>query len=242
MNSFLRDIHREQSKMQGDVENLHRHHEQLQGYLRQYIEQSTREWAQLVLNHPQAVLLIMETTRIIDENGSVAYRDQNEPIRLTCLSLGRSEIWDLLLHPKHSQGVTGTEYHGLTMSDVEEKPTIDEAWADIQERLEGRHIVIFGAEWAQLALQSAYPTRLLDGAFCLHNKCKEYYNEFYNLSLETVLQYQGIDKRRAELTNSRARILMLETVISNIAQGMRKQPQATDTLDDDDDELEDHPF
>jgi hypothetical protein len=55
MDSVLRDLDRERSKMQSDMENLNRHYEQLCGYVRQHVEQSTVEWAKLVANHPQAL-------------------------------------------------------------------------------------------------------------------------------------------------------------------------------------------
>ena len=89
---------------------------------------------------------------------------------------------------------------------------------------------------------------MLDDAFCLHNKCKEYYGEFYDLSLEKVLSYQRIDKKREELKDSRERILMLAQVMRNLAVGMTKQPpQDVDSLDildiiGDPDDPESHPF
>jgi DNA polymerase III epsilon subunit-like protein len=247
MDSLLRDIDRERSKMQTDVDNLSRHYEKLQRYMRQYIEQSIVEWAQLVASHSKTLLLIVETTRIVDESG-YAYGGESEPIRFTVLSLASGEMWDHLLHPTHSRGVKGTEYHGLTMADLEDKPRFADVWPAIAEMLAGHHSIIFGADWARSTLQSVHPnyTHALDGAFCLHNKCKEYYGEFYDLSLEKVLAYQSIDRKREQLTDSQDRILILAQVIHNLAAGMAKQIQEQehepDSLDEALGDLDSHPF
>jgi hypothetical protein len=239
MDSLLRDINRERQKMQTDVENLSRHYEQLHGFVYQYLQQATVEWAKLVINHQKALLLIVETTRILDESG-YASSGESEPIRLTTLALASGEIWDLLLYPSHSQSVGGTEYHGLTKADLEDRLVISEAWPGIAEKLEGQHVIIFGADHAREAIRTVHPTHILDGAYCLHNKAKEYYGEFYELSLEKVLSHQGIDKKREELRDSRDRILMLAQVVRNFAEGRAKQSQESeDSLDDD---LDSHPF
>jgi len=86
-------------------------------------------------------------------------------------------------------------------------------------------------------LQSVGQPYALEGVYCLHNKCKEYYGEFYDLSLEKVLAYQGIDKKRDELKDSQDRLLMLAQVVRNLAAGMTKQTQ-TEELET----LVDHPF
>ena len=240
MDSVLRDIEREKSKMQADVANLFRHHEKLQNYVRQYIEQTTVEWARLVMSHPKALLLAVETTKMVDETG-YASSGESEPIRFTTISLTSGEVWDQLLHPFYSKGITGTEYHGLQWSDLEDKPTISEVWLGLAERLEGRQVIIFGADYARQALGTVHHAHLLDGAHCLHNKCKEYYAEFYELSLEKILTYQGIDKKREELRDSRDRLLMLLHVINNLAAGMaksRQEPEPSGNLDD----LDSHPF
>lgn len=235
MDSVLRDIDREQGKMQSDIDNLNRHYEKLVGFVRQYIERTTMEWARLVASHPKTVLLVVETTRIVDEHGS-SY--ESEPIRFTTLSPTSGEMWDQLLRPQ-SRKVQGSEYHGLTMADLLDKPDIREAWPSIAEQLEGRHIVIFGADHTRQALQSVGHPHALDNAFCLHNKCKEYYGEFYDLSLEKVLSYQSIDKKREELVDSRDRLRMLAQVMNNLAMGMVKQTsEDPNSLGD----LDDHPF
>jgi DNA polymerase III epsilon subunit-like protein len=238
MDSVLRDLERERSKIETDVNNLYRHYEKLAAYVRQHLEASTIEWAKLVADHPRALLLAVETTRIVDQAG-YSYGGESEPIRLTTRSLANGEMWDQLLRPTHSAQVQGTEYHGLTMADVEDRPTISEAWPTIAEQLEGRHLVIFGADHARAALRTVYQTSLLDGAYCLHNKAKEYYNQFYQLSLEAVLGYQGIEKKREDLKDSRDRLAMLALVVTNLAAGMKKQSQEDETANDD---LSDHPF
>jgi DNA polymerase III epsilon subunit-like protein len=238
---MLRDINREQQKMQSDVDNLNRHYGKLQAYLYEYIEQSVVEWSKLIVDHPKTLLLIIETTRIVDENGN-SYGGGSEPIRFATLSLVSGEIWDQLLYPSYSRDVRGTEYHGLQWSDLEGKPTISEAWPKIVEVLGDRHIVVFGAEWALNALRSVRQTHLLDEAFCLHSKCKEYYNEFYELSLEKVLSYQGIEKKREELSNSLDRLAMLAQVVRNLAANTKKQEAATAASDDMLSDLDEHPF
>jgi len=237
LESVLRDIDRERSKMQADVDNLNRHYEKLAGYVRQYIEQTTVEWAKLVAGHPRALLLVVETTRIVDEHGN-SYGEE-EPIRLTTLLLASGEMWDQLLHPTHSSTVRGVEYHGLTMADLEEKPRIADVWPNIANVLGGRHLIVFGADYARKALQP-YATDALDSAFCLHNKCKEYYGEFYELGLEKILGYQGIDKKRDELKNSQDRILMLAQVVKNLATHMAKQTGEPEVSEDE--SLDEHPF
>jgi len=237
MDSVLRDIDREQLKMRGDVDNLYRHYEKLAGFVYQHLEQATIEWARLVVSHPKAVLLVVETTHIVGKHGYSL--GGSEPIRLTTLSLANGEIWDQLLSPSLSESVQGVEYHGLTRASLTGQPTINQAWPDIAEVLDGCHIIIFNADYARSALQTVYQTHMLDDAYCLHNKCKEYYREFYELSLEKVLSYQGIDKKRDELTDSHDRLLVLQQVMNNLAAGMTKQTFETlDSLGD----LEDHPF
>lgn len=241
MESVLRDLERSRSKMQTDVTNLHRHYEKLQGYVRQYIEQTTIEWAKLVASHPKAVLLVMETTRILDETG-YASSGESEPIRFTILHLASGEVWDQLIYPTFSRQVQGSEYHGLTLADLEGKPTISEAWPRIAEELEGRQVIIFGADWASRAIQTIYPAHALDGAYCLHNKAKEFYGEFYELSLQKILTYQGIDRQREQLKDSRDRLLMLAQVLNNLAAGMKRQSQESEFSDSLDDNLDSHPF
>jgi len=238
MESVLRDLEREKSKMQTDVDNLYRHYEKLQGYVRQYIESTTIEWAKLVASHTKAILLVVETIRILDETG-YASSGENEPIRFTTLSLASSEVWDQLIYPTYSRQVQGTEYHGLTLAELEGKPTISEVWPKIAEALEGRQVIIFNAEWARRAIQTVYPTHALDGAYCLHNKAKEFYGEFYELSLQKILTYQGIDRQREQLRDSRDRLLMLAQVVNNLAMGMEKQIQESETSEND---LDSHPF
>jgi len=240
MDSILRDLDRERAKMQTDVDNFNRHHAKLAGFVGSYVRQTTVEWAKLVIDHPKAFLLVMETTRVVDEDGYSYGGGESEPIRFTGLSLASGEIWDQLLHPTHSRTILGAEYHGLTMVDLEDRPRIADAWPNIVEVLEDRHIIIFGADWARSALLSVYQTHILDSVYCLHSKCKEYYSEFYELSLEKILGYQGIDKRRDQLTDSRERVLMLAQVVRNLAAGMEKQFQ--DEVSDGLDDLPDHPF
>lgn len=238
MDSILRDINRESSKMRADVDNLYRHYGKMEAYVRQYLEMTTVEWAKLIVDHPKAVLLIVETTRILNESGYTT-SGENEPIRFTTLALASGEMWDLLLYPTFSQGVAGEEYHGLTKADLEERLVISEAWPEIVGKLENRHVVIFGADHAREAIRTVHPTHILDGAYCLHNKAKEYYGEFYELSLEKVLSHQGIDKKREELRGSKDRILMLAQVIRNLAENKPRQTQEPETLDND---LDLHPF
>lgn len=239
MDSVLRDLHREQAKMQGDISNLSRHYENMRDYVRQYLEATTIEWAKLVADHPKALLLVVETTHIVDENGYYTSSD-SEPIRLTTFSRVRGEIWDQKIQPTYSKGVQGTEYHGLVLADLLDKPRLADIWPEIVERLDGKHLIIFGANWARLAMRTVQPAHLpaLDNAACLHNKCKEYYDEFYEISLEKVLSYQGIDKPRTELRDSRERVVMLDQVIRNLATGMTKQDRSDDDLSD----LDERPF
>jgi DNA polymerase III epsilon subunit-like protein len=241
MDSLLRDLNREQGKMRDDVDNLFRHFEKLSNYVHEYIQQSTIEWAKLLLDHPRTLLLIVETTAMLNEQGYSMHGGENEPIRFTGLALASGEIWDQMLHPTHSMAVGGTEYHGLTMGDLEDKPRLADAWPEIAEKLQDRHIVIFNADWSRRAVRSIVQTHVLDGATCLHNRCKEYYNEFYELSLEKILGYLGIEKRRDELKDSKDRVLMLAQVVRNLAAGMKKQEPESDPLDDFS-SLDEHPF
>lgn len=246
MDSVLRDLHREQQKMQADIIGLNRHYENLRDYVRQYLEATTIEWAKLVADHPKALLLVVETTHIVDENGYYASSD-SEPIRLTTFSRVRGEIWDQKVQPTYSKGVQGTEYHGIVLADLLDKPRLADIWTEIVERLNDRHLIIFGADWARLAMRTVQPAHLLtlDHAACLHNKCKEYYGEFYEISLEKVLNYQGIDKPRTELRDSRERVVMLDQVIRNLATGMTKQEtmKQDDSLSNDDlSDLDERPF
>lgn len=237
MDSLLRDIEREGSKIKTDIDNLYRHSEKQQGYIRDYIRQSTTEWARLAIDHPKLLLLIIETTPIIDKYGYVS--GEQEPIRLTALAGGKA--WDYLVHPTLSCGdVQGFEYHGLVTSDLDNKPRLADVWPDIMNILQDSHIVVFGRDFARDALFRVLPAaaHILDNAFCLHVKCQEYYNEFYGLNLEKVLSYQGINKRRDLLVSSRDRILELVNVIRNLAQGQEKQEQPPEDLGD----LEDRPF
>ena len=238
MDSLLRDLDRERSKMQTDIANLNRHYDQLHSYVQQYLQQGIIEWARLVLDHPQAQILVLETTTIINEDGYATGDGHSEPLRLTTLSLASDEIWDQLLHPTFSQSITGREYHGLSMADLVGCPRIADAWPQICERLADRHVVIFGADWSRRALQTVQPApRLLDKAFCLHNKCREYYGEFYELSLEKILAYQDINKKREQLKDSQERLLVLAQVLTNLAAGMPKHEEEPE-LDD----LDEHPF
>jgi DNA polymerase III epsilon subunit-like protein len=217
---------------------MNRHYEKLAGYVHQHVTQAAAEWARLIVTHPKALLLVMETTRVTDENGYAAAGD-SEPIRLTLLPLVAGNIWDQLLHPTYSHTVQGTEYHNLAWSDLENKPRLADVWPHIEEMLKGQHIVVFGADWARNALRSVHHTHALDAAFCLHNKLKEYYNQFYDLSLEKILNYQGIDKKREELRDSRDRILMLAQIVRNLAAGMAKQSEVAESSLDD---LDSRPF
>jgi DNA polymerase III epsilon subunit-like protein len=226
--------------MQSDIDNMNRHYEKLVGYVDQYVVQAVVEWARLVVNHPKALLLVMETTRVVDENGTSG---DSEPIRLTALPLeAGGNIWDQLLCPTYSRNVQGAEYHGLAMADLRDKPRLADAWTHIEQMLEGQHIIIFGAEWACNALRSVRHTHALDQAFCLHNKCKEYYNQFYDLSLATILNYQNIDKKREELRDSRERILVLAQIVRNLAAAMPKQSQESEGLESFPEDLDSQPF
>lgn len=243
MESLLRDLDRERSKMQKDVDNLERHYQQLAGYVSQYVRQAVVEWAKLILNHPRALLLVVETTKILGESG-YAISGESEPIRMAGLSLAHPDglMWDVLVHPTYSHGVGGFEYHGLTLADVQEKPRFADVWPEIAEKLQGRHIIVFGADWARSALRMVSSSRVLEDAYCLHNKAKEYYGEFYELSLETILSYQGIDQKRDELKDSGDRLLVLAQIIRNMAEGMARQTKAEETVEEDLGDLEDHPF
>src|SRR6476646_3979526 len=120
MDSVLRDIERERNKMQTDIDNLFRHYEKLESFVRQHLEQATIEWAKLVASHPKGLLLVIETTHILDEAG-YSYGGESEPIRFTALQLESREMWDQLIRPTHSKAVAGKEYHGLAMADLDEK-------------------------------------------------------------------------------------------------------------------------
>lgn len=234
---FLKDINREQGKMLSDIESMNRHYVKLQDSLYQLIRYNVIEWARLVESHPKAVLLIVETTQIVDEHGR-GLSGHNEPIRFTTRHIASGEIWDQLIKPTHSKGVAGTEFHGLSWFDVLDQPKISEAWDSIAAHLADRQVVIFNAQWARDSVKTSYPTRLLDSAYCLHTKAREYYNEFYGCSLEKILGYQGTDKTRGDLRAAPARVVMLDLILHNLANGMEKKPEPEPELTD----LDDHPF
>lgn len=241
MDSFLRDLDREQSKMQSDIENLNRHYGKLRDYVRQYVVQGTIEWARLIISHPQAIVLVIETSPVVDENGYTS--SEHEPIRLTALSLTSGVgIYDQLFHPTYSHDVHGASYHGLTMVDVENQPRLADEWPKILEVLENRPLVIFNADWARVALRTVVQSNVLDGAYCLHNRAKEFYGQFYELGLEKVLSYQGIDRKREQLTDSRERALMLVEVLRNLAAGMEKKSEGEGAADDGLGELDEFAF
>jgi len=237
MESLLRDIDRERGKMQDNLANLERHYQKLHGYVQQYVRQAVIEWARLIVSHPASTLLIVETTKIIDENG-YAYGNEAEPIRFTSLSLSSGEVWDQLLSPSRSRGVAGTEYHGLRQADLIGKPRLADAWPGIVKALSNRQLVIFGADYAREAFQSD----LLKDAFCLQSKAKEFYGEFYGLSLEKVFRYQGLDVNRDDVRDSRDRLPLLAVVVRNLAAGMKKQEPESELADGELGDLEDHPF
>jgi hypothetical protein len=241
MDSLLRDLNREHYKMQRDMIALDLHYKNLETYLYQYVKNSVVEWAKLILNHPKASLLIIETTPIYDYNGYA--NGDNEPIRFTGMSLVGNQKWDLLVKPTHSKQIGGTQHHGLTMKDVAPYLTLAECWHEIAYQLSGQHVVMFSPDWAISALRSVHvadkPYTFLGNAFNLHNKCKEFYNEFYDLSLETILRYQGIDKQRSQLQNSIDRIKVLAQIVENLANDLAKVQEPESTEDDD---LEGHPF
>jgi DNA polymerase III epsilon subunit-like protein len=234
--------------MSADIVNLNRHYEKLHNYVYLHIQQGVKEWARLISDHPRALLLVVETTQIIDSNGYAT--GSSEPIRISGLSLADGEIWDQLLSPTYSLEVRGAEYHGLSLDDLKSKPRLAGAWSSLVVKLLNRHVVIFGAAWARDALRSVTQSQVLDEAFCLHSKTKEFYNEFYDLSLEKILSYQGIDKKREELTDSRDRLQVLAQVVRNLAVGMAKQTPESETSDDavvadggdELGDLDDHPF
>lgn len=238
--SILRDLNREQEKMYKDIASLQRHYDQLAGFVRQHVMETTVEWAKLIVDHPKTLLLTVETTQVVNEQGWALGNDI-EPIRLTVLQIISGDIWDQYLSPTYSKDVRGEEYHGLTQAKLEGSPRFADVWARSEEWLSGHHLIIFGADHARRALRSVSQTSLLDDAYCLHNKCKEYYGQFYELSLERVLAYQGIEMKREELKDSLDRIAMLAQVVRNLAAGMPKQQQEEeDALQDDD--LDAQPF
>jgi hypothetical protein len=242
LDSFLRDLDRERGKMQTDFENLERHYQRLHEYVGRYVRQTTQEWARLVVSHPASTLLIVETTRVVDEQGyQQGYSSENEPIRLSTLALASGQTWDVLLSPTHSKAVTGADYHGLQQADLIGKPRFADAWTDIEAALADRQLIIYGADWSRQAWRTVSGSDLLANAFCLHNKCREYYDEFYDLSLVKVLSYQGLEVQREELRDSRDRLPLLDMVVRNLAAGMPKKVQEPEP-ELADGELGDHPF
>jgi DNA polymerase III epsilon subunit-like protein len=237
--SFLKHISYKQGKMQGAIANMNRYYDEMTDFIRQYIVETTVEWAKLVVSHPKTTLVIVETTPIVDDMGN-SYTGESEPIRITTFFFEKETyILDQLICPTISKDVKGTEYHGLSWSDVREYPRFDEVLPRIEEHLKDRVVIIFNADWARQALSTVSRSDIFKDALCLHNKAKEYYGQFYELSLQTVLEYQGINKTRDQLKDSRERILMLAQVVRNLAAGMKKvepepEPEETD--------LDEHPF
>lgn len=237
MDSLFGKIDYVRGKMQSDIDRLFRHHDEQVEFIKQHIRQATIDWARTTIDNPKTLLVILETTPIVNEYGSVL--QDHEPIRFTSFDPVTGELYDQLFAPTSSKEVRGAEYHGLTLADVGGKPLLKDVWDAIIKIMEGRHIIIFGADWARRSLQHMPHAYVLKKAMCLHNKCKEYYAEFYRLGLTEILAYQGIDKTREDFKDSRERIVMYKQILSNLAAGMEKQTPAQEKgLDD----LPDHPF
>ena len=238
MESLFGKIDYLRTKMKSDMDKLVSHYDEHTAFVQQSIRQGIIDWAKVIVDHPKALFVIIETTPIVNANGSVL--QEHEPIRFTSFDPVKDKLYDQMFAPTHSKEVRGTEHHGLTLADVENEPRLADVWPSLAVAIFDRQIVIFGADWARHALTGIVPhAPLLDNAFCLHNKCKDYYGEFYYISLEKVLGYQGIDKKREELNDSRDRIVMHAQILENLAAGMEKQePAQEEGLDD----LPDHPF
>jgi hypothetical protein len=235
MDHFLKEMMRESEKMRQDAESIQRHYEKLVGYVKQSTQANTIEWAKLILMYPGTHLLIVDTTPLIDEYGAV-YSLQGEPIRLTAYNLrDQAIVIDQQVAPVFSKAIRGFEYHGL--KDTWDMPRLADIIDQVTSILDGAPVVVFGLEFAQRALQMVSTRRrILDNGHCLHTRCRDYYWEFYYLGLDQVLQYQGINKRRSELTDSRERVKVLAEVLSNLAKGLPKQDPPAPKKDLADDE------
>lgn len=245
---MLKDIGREKGKLDGDVQQFIQqfsyHYAKLSAFVENLIVDSVVEWAQLIASHQDATLVIIETTKAYGQHGHLL---GDEPIRLTTLDLVSKTLHDYLFRPETAKEITSTAYNGITMEDLIGQPLFKDAWPGLKEQLADRLVIVFGLDYAKKAIWLDHTP--FKRAFCLHNKTKEFYGEFYGLSLETVLSYQGINKTREELKESTERIYYLAQVIEKLAEGKPKVqvPAAPATGESDDilgelGDLSEHPF
>lgn len=236
-------------KLDDDIARLQRHLQDVVDAAKDFSRSNAIEWARLAVTHPYAVLLIIETTHIVRKQPVYQVLAEIEPIRFTTLNLSNGELFDQKVRPTLSEEITETGLHGLTMDNLEDKHLLGYYWSEIESHLLNRQVIIFGKEHAESALDHAMLQHdIIKDAFDFHSICQGYYTQFYDLSLERVLAYQGIDKKRHELKDSVERIRYLEKVLRNISirlerhsiqyEGYSDDPFVTD----EESSLDEHPF
>jgi DNA polymerase III epsilon subunit-like protein len=205
-------------------------------------------WAQSVKEMDSLAFLEVDTTG----TGSDA-----EIIRVTLGNQRGSVLYDQLIRPEQAHLTPeASKHNGLTNADLQDAPTLAEAWPRIQRALAGRYVLSFNQEWDIKKLKAAaqrhgLPAPVVVGE-CLQRRCTAYYLKEYYLDLATVAARMG---HTLTGPDTPARLKAQYAILDGIARGMTDirppEPEPVRTsastasepgYDDGLEDIDEHPF
>lgn len=107
-------------------------------------EPELMDWAEAVLATSNMAIVVLDTTSL-SENADI--------IRVTALDFRGNALIDQVIQPQREIG-PNTAYTGITEEQIEQAPTIEQAWPHILD-LKGRFFVSFNLEFVEMRLKNA---------------------------------------------------------------------------------------
>jgi DNA polymerase III alpha subunit (gram-positive type) len=184
------------------------------------------DWAEDVLAMREMAILVLDTTSL---------NDHADILRFYAIDSEGEVIIDLIVKPLREQD-PNTTYTGITQEEIDNAPTLEEAWPTVLNALKGRFVVAFNLdEFLEARLKDNIAhyglSRLLFRAEDLMYQAKSYFSiGNYGYKLTDLCSRIGYTLPFPALAPDRAQAML--ALLKAMANGVTSAPSAPATQDD----------
>lgn len=197
------------------------------------------EWANALLQFPNLVFFVIDTTGV---------RDESDIIRVHLSDVAGNFVFDCIIRPQRQPGQANTLYTGIPNAHINTAPVLADIWNDLQAALVGRYALAYNWEFLmdRLRENAGYYqlTPLYPVGECLMNRASNYYGTATALKLADVCGRIGHILPHPATALDRA--AGQRALLAAMAQGIttiHATPSLPDAMEDDGlDDLDSHPF
>ncbi len=197
------------------------------------------EWANALLQFPNLVFFVIDSTGVHDES---------DITRVYLTDATGAPVFDRLIRPQRQRGHANTFYTGIADVQLHNAPVLADIWSELQSALAGRYVLAYNWEFLAERLQENaghyHLAPLYPVGECLMNRASNYYSTATALKLAEVCRRIGHHLPQPATAPDRAsgQLAFLQAMAQGITTVRAIQPPSS-AEDDDLGELDDeHPF